>query len=396
MSTRNAGKGNSGSFVDISSNKQVMKLYNKKGRAKRIICVILSVIFLVCGSGMIYYYSILNSMNFKSIDNDNEDPTMESISALEGDATNLSLSDGELLQDSKILNVMLFGEDNSKKTSVSGFGLSDTMIMMSIDNRHKKLKLTSFQRDTYLYIPGHGYNKLNASYTLGGAKLAIQTIEANYGIKVDRYAVVDFESFKEIVDTLGGVDIELTQDEIDYINYQMYKNGQVSEYTTITDEPGIVHLDGKEALWYARNRGLTVGEDGNEIGIDGDDWDRTSRQRKLLETMFNSMKSADLTKIISIVSSVGPLITTNLKKDEITALVSHSLTYLSYDVEQYYVPEEGLWYYDDRTEINGDITSTIKISDLEKQRIKFASFIFEDLIGTTIENTTVQSNDDEM
>lgn len=394
MSTRNAGKGNSGSFVDISSNKQVMKLYNKKGRAKRIICVILSVIFLVCGSGMIYYYSILNSMNFKSIDNDSEDPTLGSISALEGDTTNLSLSDGELLQDSKILNVMLFGEDNSKKTSVSGFGLSDTMIMMSIDNRHKKLKLTSFQRDTYLYIPGHGYNKLNASYTLGGAKLAIQTIEANYGIKVDRYAVVDFESFKEIVDTLGGVDIELTQDEIDYINYQMYKNGQVSEYTTITDEPGIVHLDGKEALWYARNRGLTVGEDGNEIGIDGDDWDRTSRQRKLLETMFNSMKSADLTKIISIVSSVGPLITTNLKKDEITALVSHSLTYLSYDVEQYYVPEEGLWYYDDRTEINGEITSTIKISDLEKQRIKFASFIFEDLIGTTAENTTVQSNDD--
>lgn len=394
MSTRNAGKSNSGSFVDISSNKQVMKLYNKKGRAKRIICVILSVIFLVCGSGMIYYYSILNSMNFKSIDNDSEDPTLESISALEGDTTNLSLSDGELLQDSKILNVMLFGEDNSKKTSVSGFGLSDTMIMMSIDNRHKKLKLTSFQRDSYLYIPGHGYNKLNASYTLGGAKLAIQTIEANYGIKVDRYAVVDFESFKEIVDTLGGVDIELTRDEIDYINYQMYKNGQVSEYTTITDEPGIVHLDGKEALWYARNRGLTAGEDGNEIGIDGDDWDRTSRQRKLLETMFNSMKSADLTKIISIVSSVGPLITTNIKKDEITALVSHSLTYLSYDVEQYYVPEEGLWYYDDKTEINGEITSTIKISDLEKQRIKFASFIFEDLIGTTAESTTVQSNDE--
>ena len=343
MSTRNEGKDNGGSFVDISSNKQMMKLYNKKGRAKRIVCIVLSVVFLVCGSGMIYYYSVLNSMNFKSIaDDDNNDTPLTTIEALEGNETNLSLNGNDLLQDSKILNVMLFGEDNSKKTSTSGFGLSDTMIMMSIDNRHKKLKLTSFQRDTYLYIPGHGYNKLNASYTLGGAKLAIQTIEANYGVKVDRYAVVDFESFKEIINTLGGVDIELTQDEIDYINYQMYKNGQTSEYTTIKDAPGIVHLDGQEALWYARNRGLQKGEDGNEIGIDGDDWDRTSRQRKLLETVFNSMKSADLTKIISIVSSVGPLITTNLKKDEITALVSHSLTYLSYDVEQYYLPEEGL------------------------------------------------------
>lgn len=397
MSTRNEGKDNGGSFVDISSNKQMMKLYNKKGRAKRIVCIVLSVVFLVCGSGMIYYYSVLNSMNFKSIaDDDNNDTPLTTIEALEGNETNLSLNGNDLLQDSKILNVMLFGEDNSKKTSTSGFGLSDTMIMMSIDNRHKKLKLTSFQRDTYLYIPGHGYNKLNASYTLGGAKLAIQTIEANYGVKVDRYAVVDFESFKEIINTLGGIDIEVTQDEIDYINYQMYKNGQTSEYTTIKDAPGVVHLNGQEALWYARNRGLTVGEDGNEIGIDGDDWDRTSRQRKLLETMFNSMKSADLTKIISIVSSVGPLITTNLKKDEITALVSHSLTYLSYDVEQYYLPEEGLWYYDDRTEINGDLCSTIKISDLEAQRMKFASFIFEELVSVPAEYTTDASNNDGM
>lgn len=397
MSTRNEGKDNGGSFVDISSNKQMMKLYNKKGRAKRIVCIVLSVVFLVCGSGMIYYYSVLNSMNFKSIaDDDNNDTPLTTIEALEGNETNLSLNGNDLLQDSKILNVMLFGEDNSKKTSTSGFGLSDTMIMMSIDNRHKKLKLTSFQRDTYLYIPGHGYNKLNASYTLGGAKLAIQTIEANYGVKVDRYAVVDFESFKEIINTLGGVDIELTQDEIDYINYQMYKNGQTSEYTTIKDAPGIVHLDGQEALWYARNRGLQKGEDGNEIGIDGDDWDRTSRQRKLLETVFNSMKSADLTKIISIVSSVGPLITTNLKKDEITALVSHSLTYLSYDVEQYYLPEEGLWYYDDNTEINGEICSTIKISDLETQRMKFASFIFEELVSVPAEYTTEASKNDGM
>ena len=397
MSTRNEGKDNGGSFVDISSNKQMMKLYNKKGRAKRIVCIVLSVVFLVCGSGMIYYYSVLNSMNFKSIaDDDNNDTPLTTIEALEGNETNLSLNGNDLLQDSKILNVMLFGEDNSKKTSTSGFGLSDTMIMMSIDNRHKKLKLTSFQRDTYLYIPGHGYNKLNASYTLGGAKLAIQTIEANYGVKVDRYAVVDFESFKEIINTLGGIDIEVTQDEIDYINYQMYKNGQTSEYTTIKDAPGVVHLNGQEALWYARNRGLTVGEDGNEIGIDGDDWDRTSRQRKLLETVFNSMKSADLTKIISIVSSVGPLITTNLKKDEITALVSHSLTYLSYDVEQYYLPEEGLWYYDDNTEINGEICSTIKISDLETQRMKFASFIFEELVSVPAEYTTEASNNDGM
>ncbi len=386
MSNYNDKKTSGSNFVDISSSTQVKKLYTNKGKATRVVAIVLSVLLLLGGSGMLYYYSVLNSLNFDSFSNSNNNSTSATVAPFEGDETNLSLSDGELLQDSKVLNIMLFGEDNSHGDE---HGRSDTMIMMSIDNRHKKLKLTSFQRDTYVYIPGYGYNKLNASYTKGGAQLSIQTIEANFGVKVDRYAVVDFDSFKKIIDTLGGIDMELTQDEIDYINYQMYKNGQVSEYSTIKDPPGVVHLNGQEALWYARNRGLTIGEDGNEIGLDGDDWDRTSRQRKLLETIFNDMKSADLAQIVSIVGSIGPLVTTNLKKDEITALVSHSLTYLSYDVEQYYVPEEGLWYYDDKTPVEGELTSTIKISDLETQRLHFAEFIFEELItGSSVTATT--------
>lgn len=375
-----------GNLVDISSNTQVLNLYKKRGRIKRIVCIALSVIFLLSGSGFVYYYSVLNSMNYVDIsnDNDNTDSTLPSSSDVFGNGT----SSNDLLQNSKVLNVMLFGEDNNHGDK---YGRTDTMIMLSIDNIHKKIKLTSFQRDTYVYIPGNGYDKINASYTLGGAKLSIQTIEANFGIKIDRYAVVDFESFIKIIDTLGGIDMEVTQDEIDYINYQMYKNDQTDTATTITDAPGNVHLNGQEALWYARDRGLTKGEDDNEIGIDGDDWDRTSRQRKLLETLFDSMKSADLGQIVSIVSSIGPLITTNLKKDEITALVSNALTYLKYDVEQYYVPEEGLWYYDDDTPSG----SVIRIADMEKQRIAFAKFIYE--VGDSSSNngnaqTTTSSN----
>lgn len=371
-------------LVDISSNSQIRKVYNKKGRIKRILCIIFSVIFLIGGSGMIYVYSLLNSLNYKEI-KDDPASTSPTSSDNSGDVSGFTVEDGELLQDSKVLNVMLFGEDNHGSDE---HGRSDTMIMLSIDNRHKKLKLTSFQRDTYVYIPGHDYDKINSSYTLGGAKLSIQTIEANFGIKVDRYAVVDFDSFKKIIDTLGGVDIELSQDEIDYINYQMYKNKQVDSSKTITDSPGVVHLNGQEALWYARNRGLSKGEDGNEIGIDGDDWDRTSRQRKLLETIFDSMRNADIGQIVSIVSSVGPLITTNLKKDEITALVTRALTYLDYDVEQYYIPEEGLWYYDDNTPSG----SVIRISDMEAQRRKFAEFVYEELFTNAVgeQSTTAQ------
>lgn len=375
-------------LIDINSGTQRRKIYNKKGRTIRIVCIVLSVIFLISGSGMLYYYSVLNSLNYKDIsDNDNDKETVPTKTTLPGelvgDGNQLSLTEGELLQNSKVLNVMLFGEENM---GGSKYGRSDTMIMMSIDNINKKLKLTSFQRDTYVYIPGYGYNKLNASYNYGGAKLSIKTIETNFGIKIDRYAVVDFDSFKKIIDTLGGIDLELTEDEIAYINYQMYKNGQTTEWSLIKDEPGMVHLTGQQALWYARNRGLDKNEDGNEIGLDGDDWDRTSRQRKLVEKLFSDFKNADLAQIISIVGSVGPLVTTNLKKDEITRLVSHSLKYLQYETVQFNIPSEGMWYYDDNTVVeSGEITSTIKFTDLEEQRLIFAEFIYEDLFTETNE-----------
>ncbi len=346
-----------GHYVDISSNTQVFKLYNKKGRALRILCLIFSILFLLGGGAMVYYYALLNSMNFEDFtapSSDKSDSVSATVSAeMTGDGTQLTIGDGQLLQDSKVLNVMLFGEDNSDGDE---HGRTDTMIMMSIDNWHKKLKLTSFQRDTYVYIPGYGQNKINAAYTYGGPNLTIETIETNFGIKIDRYAVVDFDSFIEIIDTLGGIDMEDTQDEIDYINYQMYKNEQVDNPKTITS---------------------ATNEDGNEIGIDGDDWDRTSRQRKLLEKMFNDLKGADLTKIVSIVSSVGPMVTTNLKKDEITALVSHAPTYLTYTVEQSYVPTEGLWYYENNTPAG----SVIAIADMNKQRLEFAKFIYEDRLS---------------
>ena len=365
-------------LVDISSNTQVIKFYNKKGRVIRILCLVFSILFLLAGIGTVVYYAWLNTFNFSSVKTD----IVATNTDTEPDQKIFNNSD--LLQNSKVLNVMLFGEDNRHGDD---HGRTDTMILLSIDNVHKKLKLTSFQRDTYVYIPGHGYDKINASYTYGGAALSIQTIQANFGIKIDRYAVVDFDSFIDIIDTLGGIEMEVTQDEIDYINYQMYKNEQSDgNPATITAAPGVVKLTGQEALWYARDRGLTKGEDDNEIGIDGDDWDRTSRQRKLIEKMISDLRGSDLGKIISIVNSVGPKITTNLKKDEITALVSHALTYIGYEVVQNYVPKEGLWYYDNDT----DAGSVIAIADMEAQRRALAEFIYEEKVGTSSSENVTQ------
>ena len=115
-------------LVDISSNSQIRKVYNKKGRIKRILCIVFSIIFLIGGSGMIYVYSLLNSLNYKEI---KDDPASTSPTAAtannSGDFSGFTVDDGELLQDSKVLNVMLFGEDNH---GADEKGRSDTMIML--------------------------------------------------------------------------------------------------------------------------------------------------------------------------------------------------------------------------------------------------------------------------
>ncbi|MCH5303624.1 MAG: LCP family protein [Ruminococcus sp.] len=365
----NRGKSHS-EYVDISSNTQVVSLYKKKGRVKRAVSLVLAIIFMITGAGMLYVYNALDSIVYDS-------EVVETTAATEATKESVddpgdfktAVTDTDLLTNSKVLNVMLFGEDNHSKGST---GRSDSMIMASIDNNSKRIKLTSFQRDTYVYIPGHGYGKINSSYSLGGASLAIRTIEANFGVKVDRYAVVDFTSFRKIIDILGGLTINLDHDEVAYINWQMYINHQTTERYLLDEKDGKITLTGQQALWYARDRGY----DGVQSG---DDWDRTDRQRKLLETVFNSMRDASITQIVQIVSEIGPHVTTNLKKDEITGLLSHSLTYMKYKVKKYSVPQDGLWsYFSDPV-----VGSCIQINDMEKCRQKFAKFVFGNLIETT-------------
>ena len=359
----------------IASRKPSSRKKKKKRLAVRnTILMILAVLMALSGTGFIYYYRTIDSLNYSDTGDFDEngnytadgrrDPDKYDID-LNGGTVNMRVEDGKLLNDPMVLNVMLFGADKNDGTSQR----SDTMIMLSIDNRHKKLKLTSFMRDLWVYIPDYGYSKLNHSYAYGGPKLAIATIEQNFGVNIDRYAIVDFSSFRSIIDILGGIDLELTAEEIDYINWQCWKNNQVETRNELPITPGIVHLNGRQALWYARNRG------DEEAGFSGSDFDRTDRQRKLLRTLVKDMKSASLTDIISIVDQVGPLITTNLKKNEITTLVANSLTYLSYDMVEHRIPSDGnydaAWHYG---------MATLDVVDWDAERKALAVFIYEELV----------------
>lgn len=373
-------------FNDLNADSAPSRSIPKKGKRKNkglivrnVFLILLAIIMAVSGTGFVYYYNTVDSLNFNNFANaedfagsekKKDDTDVYDDSSLNNGEISMDLSEGSLLNDPMVLNVLLFGADKNDGSS----SRSDTMIMLSIDNRHKKLKLTSFMRDLWVYIPEYGYSKLNHAYAYGGAQLSIATIEQNFGINIDRYAIVDFASFRSIIDILGGIDIELSDEEIDYINWQSWKNNQVDTRNELTDSAGIVHLNGRQALWYARDRG------DEEAGFSGSDFDRTDRQRKLLRTLANDMKSASLTQIISIVNEIGPLITTNLKQTEITTLVANSLTYLSYDMQEYRLPSDDNYFPGQHYGM-----ATLDVIDWDLERKNLAIFVYEELVTDALD-----------
>ena len=362
-------------------------MISKKRMIISITSVVLSTLFIISGIVLLVVYYIFTArVNYLSIDGSMPESSVNSdASSTVSEAKEQSLNtyDGELLNDRQVLNVLLIGADTRYNQDR---GNSDTMILISIDTKHKKLKLLSFMRDTYVSIPGYESTKLTHSFSYGGAELTVRTVQLNYGIQIDRYAIVDFNSFKGIIDKLGGIDIELTQEEVDYIDWQTWKNHQAdtrheldaSSYTYTPNSEGVemtkVHLNGRQALWHARNRG--------EDGIcSGDDYVRTERQRDVITLMINDLKNSDFATIMNVVYEIGPMITTNLKASELTTLATNITKYLKYDIVSQSAPDLSMigqdFVYEDYYP-NGERLNVIDIIDWDAFRKKIATYVFED------------------
>lgn len=287
------------------------------------------------------------------------------------DTASIESQTGELRSSPDVQNIMLFGADNHAEDEN---GRSDSMILLSIDKKHHKLKQTSFLRDLYLTIPGYDEDRLNAAYSYGGAALAVETIEYNFGIKIDNYAMVDFSNFTAIIDAMGGIDLELTADEIDYINWQCWKNKQVEtrhelnidDYTFYEndngDEVAKVHLNGRQALWYARDRDSA-----------GSDFDRTSRQRIVINTIFAQLKSSNPFTLMRVLYEIAPLITTDMSKGNVISLGMGLISYLGYEREELSIPGSDNF---SNTWVGDAQVLTIDDMDYEKERLY--QFVFEE------------------
>ena len=289
---------------------------NKKRKLKIIICVILAIV-LVAALGITFFTQyLLGKLNYS-------DRTKPSLSQEEIDA--IQNGDGETVDpnftgpnlngdeidwgevyatiggDDNIVNVMLIGQDRRPGEERAR---SDSMILVTFNKEKKTITMTSFMRDLYVKIPG-GYldNRINTSYSLGGIELLNQTLLENFGVVVDATVEVDFGQFRNIIDLLGGVQIELDEAEARYINKKM---------NTRDVEPGVQILNGRQALWYARNRS-TGGTS---------DFGRTNRQRTVLNALIEAYKNKPLTEMIGLLDDILPLITTDLTQGEIIRYVT--------------------------------------------------------------------------
>lgn len=240
-----------------------------------------------------------------------------------------------LAYDKDVFNIMLIGSD----TRVSGsWGRSDTMMLISINKKTKKTVITSLLRDIYIKIPGVSLpNRLNTATAYGGPNLLLKTVQENFRIKIDKYIAVDFYSFIDIIDKLGGIELELNQSEVDIANKYIREINKLTgkdQNDGLLTTPGIQTVTGKQALGYARNR----------YG-GGGDFSRTNRQRIVLEKCFDKIKNQSVTKLIGLLDIILPKVTTNMKQGELFSLVLDMPTYSGYTVDSWSVPMKGAYKY---------------------------------------------------
>lgn len=236
--------------------------------------------------------------------------------------------------DENITNIALFGLDTREGDTQSH---SDCMMIVTVDNTRSKIKLISLMRDSLVDIDGHGENKLNAAYFLGGPSLAIRTINENFGTDITEYIAVNFEQLVEIIDALGGVEINVeTTAELLELNRVIRDYGieQGKEFAGV-EQTGLQTLDGVQALCYGRIR----------KGGTGDDWARVERQSIVLEAMFTKVQSMGASELIGLMQKLVPYVTTSLSPTEIAPLIVGAVQDGVPTLEHTRVPLDGEWNY---------------------------------------------------
>lgn len=260
-----------------------------------------------------------------------------------GTMDDADLSKYKLDSDTDVVNVLLVGADkNNDEQDENVERRSDSMMIATLDVKHNKLKITSLMRDMYVEIPGYGGNKLNAAYSFGGIKLLYKTLAQNFGIKLDGYVEVNFDAFVNVIDELGGVEVNLTESEAtnlrqtNYIKRRKYRNVKVGKQI----------FNGYQALGYCRIRHGKRQPDGHYPGVftasgKGDDYGRTERQRLTIQAILKKMKQLSAQELLNLAEVIMPNVKTDISKDDIYSYLMTVFRMGTTKLNQFSLPIEG-------------------------------------------------------
>ena len=290
----------------------------KMTKGKKITFWILgALLFFIIGTvGGVYIYanSLFNKMEKVEINKDNVGISQD-------------VEDKLSKYDDSITNIALFGIDASD----GGVGRSDSIMIATIDTHNKKLKLTSIMRDSYVNIDGHGLDKINHAYAFGKAELAIKTLNENFDLNISEFAAVNFSTLPKIIDKLGGIELDIDSEELQYINgYISDLNGINNTSVSPISSTGLQHVNGTQAMAYCRIRYTS-----------GGDYKRTERHREVLSKMFEKILSMSPTSYPSLLNEILPMISTSLSASEIMDLGNEVLKVGSTSLEQERFPLDG-------------------------------------------------------
>ncbi|WP_037985573.1 LCP family protein [Thalassobacillus devorans] len=286
------------------------KQRNRKKRRKRKAFIAVFLLFLIIGIGISSYEYMAGKR--------------DAMGETEGELENNEFKhefQGVDNKDGKTTVLMLGVDKRSNKETMR----TDTIMIAQYDPEENEAKLASLMRDTYVDIPGYGYNKLNAAFAFGGPELLRQTIKKNFGIETEYYSIVDFDGFKQIVDTVAPEGIEVD------VEKKMYHKDNTG---TINLEPGTQKLNGEELLGYARYRGDA-----------SSDFGRVKRQQEVIQLMKDKLVSAKgLLKVPRLIGTIQPYVDTNIDSGKMVGLAKDFIFNAPDNIETLRIPVEGSYW----------------------------------------------------
>jgi polyisoprenyl-teichoic acid--peptidoglycan teichoic acid transferase len=325
----------------MNNNKKYRRKKKKTGTLRFTMFALLYVVLFAVAFTVIYTYKSLGDVQSISIDKSHKELGIKP-------EAQQKIKDTK--KEDEIINIALFGMD---QRSLKERGRSDSIIIVSIDKAHKKIKLSSIIRDSYVSINGHGKDKINHAYAFGGPQLAVRTLNENFHLNIKDYVTVNFFSMADIIDALGGVEMNIKSYEVNEMNKYIREVARIenSKYTPIT-KTGPQTLNGAQAVSYSRIRKVGNG-----------DYERTERQRRVVTALMEKVKSAGVTEYPGLVSKLLPYVATSMSKSDIIKTGLDVLSAGATNIEQERFPTDtygkgeridGIYYFtfDEEATIN--------------------------------------------